>query len=84
MLCNLVTPRVQQWLRNGRFAHVLHLFNDVINLVNDQGELISVTTPAVGPGPFTMQVEGDFQSQFVVGQPIQIDSQVQTLAIVAG
>ena len=58
---SLVTSRVCRWLQHGRPARILHLFDGVCNLVDDQGDVISLAAPAVGPGPFTMLMEGDFR-----------------------
>ncbi len=79
MHCSLITPRVQNWLRNGRFARVLHIFNEVVNLVNDRDDLISLAAPSVGAGPFTMLIAGDFSPYFDIGKPVFIDSQAETL-----
>ena len=57
---SLLTLRVQRWLHNGRPARILHLFDEVCNLVDDRGDVISLADPAVGSGPFTMVMEGDF------------------------
>jgi len=81
MQANLVTPRVQRWLQNGRPARILHLFNEVCNLVNDQNDVISLVSPQIGPGPFTLIVDGNFCAGLTVGQPIFIDNKRQTLSI---
>jgi hypothetical protein len=81
MLARLVTPRARQWLLNGRPARVLHLFNEVCNLVNDQNEVISLVSPRVGPGPFTVTVEGDFTAGLDARQAVSIDSARQILSV---
>ena len=84
MNCALLTPRVQRWLLHGRPARILHRFDQVCNLVNDQGDVISLTSPAVGPGPFSMIMSPDFPnhlSAIKLGEPIRIDTAAQTLAI---
>ncbi len=70
---NLITPRVQEWLRNGRPARILHIFNEVCNLVNDRGEVISLVSPQIGPGPFTLVVEGAFTRGLDVNQAVSVD-----------
>lgn len=81
MLSNLITPRVQEWLRNGRSARILHLFDEVCNLVNDQNEVLSLVSPQVGPGPFTMVLNSDFTAGLALDQPISVDNTRQTLTI---
>jgi hypothetical protein len=82
MLSSMVTPRVLSWLKNGRSARLLHRFEHVINLVNDQGDLMTLAGRKIGPGPFTMIVEGDFQAGFAAEQPVKIDP--QTLRLICG
>ena len=60
MKCLLSTPRAQTWIQNGRPARILHIFKDVINLTDDCGNVISVSTPAIDPGPFSMIIEESF------------------------
>jgi hypothetical protein len=81
MLGNLITPRVQKWLRNGRPACILHLFDEVCNLVNDQNDVLSLVSPQIGPGPFTMVLDTDFTAGLAVDQPVSVDSARQTLTI---
>ncbi len=84
MVCTLLTPRVRRWLRHGRPARVLHLFDQVCNLVNDQGDVISLASPAVGPGPFTMILPADFPnylSAIRLSDPIHVDTAAQTMNI---
>jgi hypothetical protein len=71
-------------MEDGRPARILHLFDEVCNLVNDQGEVLSLVAPTVGPGPFTMVMEGDFQRQLSsidLQQPITVDKGKQSLSI---
>ena len=82
--CGLVTSRVQRWLQNGRPARILHLFDQVCNLVDDHGEIISLASLEVGPGPFTMVMEEDFGrhlSDIDLQQRIVIDDADKSLSI---
>jgi hypothetical protein len=79
--CRLLTPRVQHWLRNGRSARILHLFAESCNLVDDQNDVISLVTPRIGAGPFTLILTGDFTSQLTLSMPVAIDDVGQTLSI---
>ncbi|MCA9919790.1 MAG: DUF2877 domain-containing protein [Anaerolineales bacterium] len=54
---NNFTPRVQRWLQKSQAATLLHLFDRVINLIDADGEIISVVQTQIQPGPFSMVVE---------------------------
>ncbi len=75
MVSNVVAPRVLDSFRNGHSARLLHRFEHVVNLVNDQGEVMTLAAPKIGPGPFTMIVSGDFPAGFATEEPIAIDSE---------
>lgn len=81
MIAQRVTPRVQQWLRNSGSARVLHLFEEVCTLANERDEVISLVSPAVGLGPFTAVLTGDFTSGLDVHQPVTLDGARQTLTV---
>lgn len=51
---SLVAPRIRRWLTNTISARILHLFDHACNLINDQGEVLSLVTPEIGPGPFAL------------------------------
>lgn len=59
MHCSLAAPRVRQWLATTRQARILHLFGDVCNLVNENGAVLALVLPRVGPGPFSAVVTAD-------------------------
>lgn len=73
MNCHLITPRAQRWLANGRSTRILHLFDEVCNLVDAQGDMLSLVTPSVGPGPFTLVVDDGFTAVLDINQPVQRD-----------
>ena len=50
------TPRVQRWLQKSQAAKLLHLFDQVINLIDADGEIISVVQPKIRPGPFSLLI----------------------------
>lgn len=81
MIAQEVTPRVQQWLRNSRSARVLHLFQEVCTLANERDEVIALVSPAVGLGPFTAVLAGDFTAGLDVHQPVTVDGARQTLTV---
>lgn len=51
-----LTPRVQHWLQKPKAVRLLHLFDQVINLIDADGEIISVVQSTIGPGPFSLLV----------------------------
>lgn len=81
MLGTLITPRVQRWLRNVRRTRILHIFTGACNLVNDQNEVISLVSPRIGPGPFTIVLESDGVVEVDVHQPVSIDGDRQILTV---
>ncbi len=56
LTANILTPRVQRWLQKPKAATMLHLFDQVINLIDADGEIISVVQPTVKPGPFSLLI----------------------------
>lgn len=51
------TPRVQRWLQKPKAVTLLHLFDQVINLIDADGEIISVVQPQIQAGPFSIVVD---------------------------
>ena len=49
-----ITPQVQQWLGKPTAVSLLHIFDQVINLIDSDGEIISVVQPQIGAGPFAL------------------------------
>jgi Protein of unknown function (DUF2877) len=49
-----ITPQVQQWLGKPTAVSLLHIFNQVINLIDSDGEIISVVQAKIGAGPFAL------------------------------
>ncbi len=54
---NNLTLRVQRWLQKPQAVTLLHLFDQVINLIDADGEIISVVQPKIRSGPFSLLVE---------------------------
>lgn len=61
MISKLVTLRALHWLRNTRSARVLNVTNAACNLVNERREVLSLVTPEIGPGPFTITLANGFR-----------------------
>lgn len=53
----LIAPAARTWLAATPSARVLHVFERAANLVNPAGDVLSLVTPAIGPGPFAVVVE---------------------------
>ncbi len=53
----LVTPRTGQWVQASQCARILHRFGEVCNLISDRGEILSLVSPRIGPGPFQVVVD---------------------------
>jgi len=81
MNCCLITARARRWLENGRSPRILHLFAGVCNLVDASGEVLSLVSPAIGPGPFALVVEGAFPAALRAADPVRIDKANGRLAV---
>ncbi len=53
----LVTPRTGQWVQASQCARILHRFDEVCNLISDRGDILSLVSPRIGPGPFQVVVD---------------------------
>jgi hypothetical protein len=60
MKCVLIAPRARSWMQDGRLPRILHLFDQVINLTDENGNVVSITTPTLGPGPFAIVLDENF------------------------
>lgn len=52
-----LSPAAQAWLATTQQAYVLHVFEHVINLVNQEGDVLSLAHQALGNGPFSLLLE---------------------------
>ena len=48
---------VKSWLRASSQPKILHVFDDVCNLINERREVLSVVIAEIGNGPFNLVVE---------------------------
>ncbi len=53
----LAPTKALDWLRRGLPAKVLHVFTGNINLMDQDGEILALVQPRIGPGPFSAVVE---------------------------
>lgn len=62
-----IAPRGQRWLADTRQAYVLYAFERVVNLVNQDGEVLSIAQHQIGNGPFSLRLEtGPFPNKISV------------------
>jgi hypothetical protein len=54
MQATLISHAAQNWLRNRGPNSILHIFENTCNLINSDGEVLSIVNPEVGPGPFAV------------------------------
>lgn len=56
-----IAPAARDWLGRTQQARVLHAFESVINLVNQEAEVLTLASHAIGDGPFSLVLEaGEF------------------------
>lgn len=79
-----LAPAAQKWLQGRPTAAVLHLFNHACNLINEQGEILSLVTESIGPGPFAvvLPLETPFSEILSVDSPVTVDGSALTLGAV--
>lgn len=53
-----MTPKVQQWLGKPTAVSLLHIFDLAVNLIDSEGDIISLVQPQIGAGPFALVVDG--------------------------
>ena len=69
-----ISPVAQQWLANTQFATVLHIFKPASNLINAEGQILSLVHPRIGNGPFSLVVDiKDFTTLVEVEDKIIVD-----------
>ncbi|VAW33729.1 hypothetical protein MNBD_CHLOROFLEXI01-1532 [hydrothermal vent metagenome] len=49
-----ITPQVQRWLVKPSAVSILHIFDQAFNLIDSEGEIISLVQPKIGAGPFAI------------------------------
>jgi len=68
-----LTSGVFDWLANSRHLRILHLFDQVCNLINERGEVLSIVSPRIGKGPFNLVIEDNicFSKHLNLDSPIR-------------
>lgn len=69
-----VTSHVNDWLAKSRRPRILHIFDSVCNLINEHRQVLSIVTPEIGNGPFSLVVENRvfFSDHLSLQSPISI------------
>ena len=84
----LLTPDGRVWLESTQSAQPLHIFEHVVNLKNEAGELLSVSTEVVGLGPFALSVplsegfgrdEPGFSAHLGADQAVTVEDEILQL-----
>jgi hypothetical protein len=52
-----LTSNVKYWLANTNHPRILHIFDQVCNLINERGEILSIVSPKIQSGPFNIVIE---------------------------
>src|SRR5512143_1819426 len=65
-----LTHHVKDWLVNSSHPRVLHVFDRVCNLINEDGDVLSIVAPQIGNGPFNVVIENDI----LFSKYVKIDS----------
>jgi hypothetical protein len=60
-LINVLTlaPASSEWLKGTGHPRILHVFEEVCNLINEQKKVLSIVTPNIGNGPFNLVLADD-------------------------
>lgn len=70
-----MAPAARRWLGQSQIARILHVFDPVCNLINEEGEVLSLVGPFVGNGPFSALVErGLFTSWITAESKVQLSN----------
>jgi Protein of unknown function (DUF2877) len=49
-----LAPAADEWLANSHDPRILHVFDHVCNLINEQRDVLSIVPPQIGNGPFNL------------------------------
>ena len=76
-----LTSDVNDWLENSHHPRILHIFDHACNLINERREVLSIVTPQIGNGLFTLVIEDDvlLSDHLNVQSPISIRANQLTL-----
>ena len=71
-----LAPYINDWLTKTRHPRILHVFDHACNLTNEDREVVSIVTPRIGNGPFSLVVEPElFFPEHVDAQtPVSVEA----------
>ena len=69
-----IAPDARTWLTNSHHPRILHVFDQACNLINEQGEILSIVSPEIRNGPFNIVIEEDicYSRYLSIESPISI------------
>jgi hypothetical protein len=72
-----LAPAAKRWLEQSQQAVILHVFDPVCNMINEEGEVFSLVGRFVGNGPFSgLTHEGRFTSWISAESKVEIEDKV--------
>ena len=63
-----ISPAAKHWLKHSQIARVLHVFDPVCNLINEEGDVFSLVGPFVGNGPFSGLCEQGMFTRWITAE----------------
>ena len=67
------TPYVLDWLERTTAVSILHRFDQVCNVVNQNREVISIVAPSIGAGPFAIVVQEEQVGRWFEKDSVRIE-----------
>lgn len=69
-----LAPAAREWLQSAIEPRVLHVFDRACNLIDSRGDVLSIVTPSIGNGPFSIVVpiDRDFSSLVTVDSKTEV------------
>ena len=77
----VIAPQAMEWLGTARGTRVHSLYQNAINLIDEQGKLFTIVMPPLGPGPFALLLRPAAKDLQKVGGFVgllEIDAPVRT------
>ena len=72
-MAQFLTPiRAMRWLQQTHMLRILHLFANSCNLLNQDDQLISIVSPSIGLGPFSLIIPEFALEKVHHGEPIRV------------
>lgn len=70
------TPEVKDWLISSRQPRLLHIFENVCNLINERRNILSIVTLAIGDGPFNLVIDENivFSKYLDIAAPVSVSA----------